>query len=346
MLIDIPVNIRTLPRIFYLLSIRITKNLQGLKIEPMFGPEVVYLEVSRACNLNCPMCLRRLLPTDELTGFMDADVVKRIVNNLGNVIGVGLSGWGEPLLHPQIIDILEYISNKGILISFDTNGMFIKDYARELIKIKTLYHIGLSLDFVSKKVKGAHDSAEILEGLKTIIEEKRKSGRKYPVLRVTMTVMKCNVDEIPKIVEEVAKYGGKWFDCHMVMVFDAKCQEEYKRPHFNELVKYFNEAKKIGYKKGIKVTYERKEEILKGKREEKAICNEPWKAVFIDYKGIIHPCCFYLSKNLGDARSQPILKIWKSRMYAKFREQLLNGKEYFCNSCMKGYIPFLSHTIE
>ena len=341
MVLDVPIRMRTVPRIAHSLCSFFVKSFQRREIRPKYVPSVVYLEICRSCNLNCPMCLRRVLPSSELSGNMDLDTAKNIINNLGKVVGIGLSGWGEPLLHPQIIDLLRYISEKGILISFDTNGVLLKDYARELVKIKTLYHIGLSIDFISKEVKHTHTLITSLEGLKAILDEKRKICRRYPHLRVTMTVMKCNVAEIPRIVMEIAKYGCKWFDCHLVIVFDKTLPEEYKRPDINEFVRYFNEAKKIGREKGIKVTYERKERVM---LEDKGvtICNEPWKAPFIDYKGMVHPCCFYLTKKLGDARTQLISEIWRGELYMDFRRQLLHKEEPFCRNCMEGmmYLNF------
>ncbi len=57
-------------------------------------------------------------------GFMPVEDVERILNNVGSyVIGVGLGRWGEPLQHPDLIDVLKLIESRGLLISFDTNGL-------------------------------------------------------------------------------------------------------------------------------------------------------------------------------------------------------------------------------
>jgi MoaA/NifB/PqqE/SkfB family radical SAM enzyme len=110
---------------------------------------------------------------------MNLETCKKVVDGFNGLIGVGVGGWGEPLLNPEIIQILNYISQKGLLITFNTNGSLLKPLVHDLVKIKHLYHIGLSLDSFAQDTNG-HDSLSVLDGLVELAELKKACGKNIP----------------------------------------------------------------------------------------------------------------------------------------------------------------------
>lgn len=330
---------KTIPRLMKFAQDQFLKRIYGFTSMPKYGPVQVGLEVARSCNLQCPMCLRSVLQLG--AGYMDLETCKHIVGGFKGVMGIGLTGWGEPLLNPDIISILRYISGKGMLIGFDTNGLLLKDFARDLVNVKTLYHIGLSFDLISSETSKAHDTVEVLEGFETLAKLKKSKGKKYPLLRVTMTVMNCNVNDMPNVVREIAKYGCTWFDSHIAIAFkEENPRGPYEPPLTSALSKAFNEAVKEGRRLRVKVTYERKgtlPEEVDGKKSN-VPCKMPWDTSFIDFKGDAHPCCFHLDRMLGNAIEKTLITLWKGEAYRKMREELLNGSEIFCGNCMEGAI--------
>ncbi len=72
---------------------------------------IAWLEVSDICNLNCEGCYR-----STLTGHKPLDEVKeelRFFKRWRNPDNVSIAG-GEPLLHPQICEIIAYIDELGM----------------------------------------------------------------------------------------------------------------------------------------------------------------------------------------------------------------------------------------
>ena len=323
----LPVNVHTVPRLCGFLLNKLMFKVEGLKPRPLYGPQTICLEVCRSCNLDCPMCLRTLLPPKERHGYMPFEDIKKILKDIGHsVIGIGLGGWGEPMLHPNFIEILQTLSSEGLLISFNTNGALLKDYAGDLLKVRTLYHVGISFDFIPGTLNKAHSLIEALEGVQLLMENKGK--RKYPLVRVTATIMKCNVHMLPELVRLISRYGATWFDCHEVIIFDAqKFNGPYAPPSREELIYYFRKAKEEGVRLGIKVTYNRKYKDPHEVTGQKKVCIVPWTSMFIDFKGYAHPCCYYLHLNLGQ---------WKGKDFCDFRLRLLEHKDRFCNNCMDG----------
>jgi radical SAM protein with 4Fe4S-binding SPASM domain len=91
------------------------------------------LETSRVCNLACIYCYSEAgrHQHNELT-------LSEILDVIDQAVGCGVRrmiviGGGEPLLHPHIREIIEYLHAKSLAIDLFTNGMFITaDLARWL----------------------------------------------------------------------------------------------------------------------------------------------------------------------------------------------------------------------
>ena len=62
----------------------------------------IYLEITNACNLNCPFC-----ENEKGHYFMPIDIIKDCLKQIKEVCDyVYLHVLGEPLLHPDIEEIL------------------------------------------------------------------------------------------------------------------------------------------------------------------------------------------------------------------------------------------------
>lgn len=82
-----------------------------------------WLTINRACNLRCVWCYAQ--ETQYLhTMDMPLDLAKRLIDMLCyiGVKSVALIG-GEPTIHPNLFEILDYLKEKGLSASFITNGI-------------------------------------------------------------------------------------------------------------------------------------------------------------------------------------------------------------------------------
>lgn len=92
------------------------------------GPLVVEWDTTEACNLACPGCISEDLVCNS-TSF-SRDRLLEIASELYNmgVKAVVLIGGGEPLAHPAVGDLIEYLGSHDINIGITTNGCFIPKY--------------------------------------------------------------------------------------------------------------------------------------------------------------------------------------------------------------------------
>lgn len=82
---------------------------------------VAELDLTNRCNNHCPACIGRNAGGDELSW----NEIEQIADGLQELDckGVILSGGGEPLLHPQFIQALRLLKEKGLKIGVNTNGL-------------------------------------------------------------------------------------------------------------------------------------------------------------------------------------------------------------------------------
>jgi MoaA/NifB/PqqE/SkfB family radical SAM enzyme len=129
-------------------------------------PQNVSLTITNHCNLRCQMCGQWSeegyiqLNKDILKKEMTLADWKRVVDELADhhVASVLLRG-GEVFLYPGIVELLEYIHDKGMFISIDTNGTMLKDYAADIVRIGKM-HLTISVD----GPEALHDSVRGVPG--------------------------------------------------------------------------------------------------------------------------------------------------------------------------------------
>src|SRR4051812_167080 len=99
-------------------------------------PRELQVEVTAACNLRCHMCLVRYRPpVDRVHGSMSFDRFRATVDALPVLEKVTLQGLGEPLLVPDLLQMVAYASARGARVGFNTNGTLLtREKATQLVE--------------------------------------------------------------------------------------------------------------------------------------------------------------------------------------------------------------------
>ncbi len=96
-----------------------------------------YVDVVSGCNLRCPSCPSgNSQRGDNAKGMMSPDTLHRILAKAAKeckITGVGLFNWSEPLLHPEIDDMVRVVRSCGIKCSISTNLNVPKNVLKKLI---------------------------------------------------------------------------------------------------------------------------------------------------------------------------------------------------------------------
>ena len=105
------------------------------KIVDFFGFRPILsssIKVTRNCNLHCKHCY---VHTNNGEKNIPLSEIKKIIDELvsAGCINLFING-GEPFLREDIVDIFNYATEKGLLISVSSNGLVINEEI--LLKIK------------------------------------------------------------------------------------------------------------------------------------------------------------------------------------------------------------------
>ena len=104
----------------------------------------VYLEITNSCNLNCPFCTNtkgnRFLSIKEIKNYIDQ--IKPFCNY------IYLHVLGEPLLHPNFEEILEYLDTKQMNLQLVTNGTLLNRYPN-ILRHSCLRKLSISIHSIN-----------------------------------------------------------------------------------------------------------------------------------------------------------------------------------------------------
>ncbi|HEX9052031.1 MAG TPA: alpha/beta fold hydrolase, partial [Anaeromyxobacter sp.] len=171
-------------------------------------PTIVNLSVTTRCELACPACartFRRTPPRD-----MTAGTFARVLERLPHAARVVLVGLGEPLLHPEIVDLVRLAAREGRRVSLVTSGMRLGPALSRALLDAGLCGLAVSVDAASAeavaRVRPGARLETVLENLRAFAEARRGAGREVS-LAVFTALGADTAGELAGIVDAVAPLG-------------------------------------------------------------------------------------------------------------------------------------------
>jgi pyruvate-formate lyase-activating enzyme len=114
---------------------------------PWAYPDRMYLESTNACNLRCVMCPTGCGLATRKKGFLDWGLFCQVVDEMApHVSMTTLHIWGEPLLHPRIIDMIAYCRERRLHAEISTNAVLLTPDVSQAILDAGLGAIYLCMD--------------------------------------------------------------------------------------------------------------------------------------------------------------------------------------------------------
>ena len=104
----------------------------------------IYIEITNACNLNCSFCIKNRRKIN----YMTFDNYKLIIDKIKNhTKEIYLHVLGEPLLHKELINFIEYANQSNLLVNITTNGYLINN----LNNNDNIHRLNISLHSYNEK---------------------------------------------------------------------------------------------------------------------------------------------------------------------------------------------------
>jgi len=267
-------------------------------------PETLQLESTNDCFMNCWICMRA--NSRRSVGYLSMENYRKLP--LSKFREVAFHGWGEPLLHPKICEMISYAKSLGLKASLITNGYLLSKKAEELIDS--------GLDELAVGIYTLRGRDAVLRGVKEFLELRRSLSK--PKVLFDITILKENLSEIPEIIEVGSELGIDAVVLHRL--FNAH-NPKLLRPTKDEERKLLKEVDRISKSLGIKV--------FKPPTKQLRPCIVVLKCMFITWDCKYSPCCFLaeLGHTLGNALRDDVFRIHRDFVIRGFRRYGV------CKSC-------------
>lgn len=285
--------------------------LENLEVIGDFLPTVYVIEPTNICNLKCVMCPNKNINTSDL-GSMTLSVFERIIDSIAPYAEFVMLYWlGEPLLHPEISEML-YIARK---------------------KIKGKIVVSTNLTIATDEVLcGLLENTDII-----LCGLDRFKPNEYENIRVgaNFSTVVTNIERLIKKKTQAhkAEIVVKGLDISFDSVEYQKFRDYWTQKGARPLLAWLNDWA------GTFPSIRKVASIPIPQSHTKKACADLWYKMVINWRGEIQMCCFdWQYKNpIGVCHNPDWLKsVWQSEKIIYLRE--LHKKHEFtsiqlCKHC-------------
>lgn len=215
-------------------------------------PRRLVFELTSACNLNCKMCGRNA--ADFRPTLFQVEWLERFTAAAEFIEEVTLMGWGEPTMHPNFVQMLDWAHKLGLRKYFCTNGMLLDKLFDDLFRTETDI-IAVSMDGAcaetNEAIRRGADFRRIVDGIARITAEKARRGLAFPYMNFVFTAMAENIRELPELVRLAGGLGLDEVKVVYLTAFDEAMREQTLFDKMDLVREIFDEALEVGDRKSV-----------------------------------------------------------------------------------------------
>jgi MoaA/NifB/PqqE/SkfB family radical SAM enzyme len=268
---------------------------------------------------------------------------QRIARAFPRVRHVHLQGWGEPLLHSRLFEMIALAKDAGCHVGLTTNGMGLdREIGTRLLDLR-LDLLSLSIAGATKetheRIRVSSDFSVILDNLRQFLGLRAARPATGPKVELSYLMTRTNIAELPQAVTLAGSIG--------VDELYAINLDYVVAPAHDDLRVFGCPSLRNGFARTVEEARARARQTGLPFRsypldlEEVAICEaHPTKILFISCDGWVAPCT-YLSlpgqaeiprwfegkgvtvpaARFGNVQDRELMDIWESPPYREFRER-------------------------
>ncbi len=168
-----------------------------------------YFYLTHGCNLACRHCwlAPEFQKNGRTGGHLDFEILKQAVEE---AIPLGLSSakltGGEPLLHPDFVKIVDYLAEKEIAVTIETNGMLMTRELASHLKQSSTWFVSVSIDGANPET---HNS---FRGVKGSFQKANQAVKDLAEVgfqpQVIMSIHRGNIDQIEDLIILAQELGA------------------------------------------------------------------------------------------------------------------------------------------
>lgn len=200
-------------------------------LRPAARPRKLYVEPTNQCNLACRMCLRSVW--DEPPGQMSAAHFARVVDGLkawSPPPAVFFGGLGEPLSHPDIVEMVAEVKALGAFTEVITNGTLLTEAKARGLIAAGLDRLWVSLDGARPEtymdIRLGAQLPQVIANVARFASLRRPSHRPTPEIGIAFVAMRRNIADLPALLHLGRTLGATRYLVTNVLPYTAEMEEE------------------------------------------------------------------------------------------------------------------------
>lgn len=215
-------------------------------IDYLASPEKLFIELTKKCNLRCVHCFNE--SGQSIKGEWSWDSLNKVLEEcekLG-VFKIRFTG-GEPILSPYLMQALEFCKDHGITTSIGTNATLISYQIAKRLKKAGLDMAVVSIDGTGETYESIRRGAKYIDFINGV-DNLVKSGIK---VRLNMTLMKQNYDQIEKIIDFAKAKNVGLYIRRLIPIGRADLDNMVSQEDYLKAVELVENQKIAGFNFGI-----------------------------------------------------------------------------------------------
>ncbi len=218
-------------------SVEIEDEAGSLRLHrPVTHLAKLYIEPTARCNLACRTCIRNVW--DEVPGDMSDTTFAAVLDGLAAFAPpptVFFGGFGEPLAHPHIVDMVAAVKALGCPVELITNGVLLVGATARGLIAAGLDRLWVSLDGARPEsyadVRLGAALPEVLANMRQFAALRPPAHRPRPEIGIAFVAMRRNIADLPRLLALGAHLGATRYLVTNVLPYTAEMRAEilYRR---------------------------------------------------------------------------------------------------------------------
>ncbi|MBN1868985.1 MAG: SPASM domain-containing protein [Candidatus Omnitrophica bacterium] len=298
----------------------------------LYRPPTIHIEPTARCNMACFKCERNYGAKGyvQSAGFMPEEIFAKTFPFIKTAYSINLSGFGEPFLHPQYLDMIaktRELNNKAE-INIYTNGTLLDAVRSEGLVKNRVNVLHVSLDGATNatnQMTRQGNVEEIFDKIKLLNEIKRKKDSQYPRIRFNFGFNNENIKELPQLVGIAQSLKVAAID-----LIQLHCFSESMKKLFLDTAAL---VASLEYQQAARQARQSNVQIVTP--QPSSGCLDPFKMLMISWEGFVMPC--YMEEHIvGNLQHESLEEIWNNEKIRNLRRALLYGQgRETCRLCNK-----------
>lgn len=286
------------------------------------APFRVTWDLTMKCNLMCRHCYNSSEPqVEELSPSQVHTIADKLADS--KIFFVSLSG-GEPLMEPEIWNIIKKFKSRGKLVQLISNGTLVTERIAKKIKEHDVNSVQISID----GLKETHEYQRGVEGCfdKTVRGVEYLLRENVPVV-VNTLVFQRNRYEIPELLDKLIQLGvGEFRTSRLILMGRGEdLEKEVLTPEQTKsFILYILEQRET-LKDKIQIFPDECMSFVGEKIQDYGLswygCPAGRTECAVDNKGNVYPCVFLMCDEfcMGNLLESAFDDVWNSQQFDEFR---------------------------